>query len=104
MTQVELIYEKTCPNIQAARDQLAKAFNEAGVTPQWREWESNDPATPDYARHFGSPTILVEGRDVSGVRATDSAVCCRIYQNADSGNRGVPALADIVNALRQTQK
>ncbi len=97
--KIELIFERSCPNIQAARDQLQQALQTAGQDPCWQEWESSDPAVPDYVRAYGSPTILVNGKDVSGAKATDSAVCCRIYQNSESANRGVPALADIVRAL-----
>jgi len=102
--KVELIYEKTCPNIQAAREQLIKAFTQAGITPHWSEWESNEPETPDYARAYGSPTILVEGKDVSGEQSTDTPVCCRVYLGTDSKNRGIPALSDIVNALQAQKK
>jgi mercuric ion transport protein len=99
MIKVELIYEQSCPNIVAAREQLILAFNQANLTPQWQEWEMNHPETPDYARQYGSPTILVNGQDVSGESLTDTSVCCRIYQDSDVANRGVPAVSKIVAAL-----
>ena len=34
--RVELVYEKTCPNIEAARAQLTRAFAEAGMPPHWQ--------------------------------------------------------------------
>ena len=63
--RVELVYESTCPNIAAARAQLLHAFAQAKVSPQWNEWEVTDPKAPDYIHGYGSPTILVNGQDVS---------------------------------------
>lgn len=100
--KVELIYEKTCPNIKAARMQLAKAFTQSGLQPSWQEWEVSDPDAPAYARIYGSPTILVNEQDVSGLAPGDCKDNCRIY-SGDDGNLGVvPPLEKIVNALRET--
>jgi len=98
---IELVYEKTCPNIAAAREQLLRAFAEAGLTPRWREWEITDPAAPAHVHGYGSPTILVDGKDVSGAEVSGDDLCCRLYSQGETGRQqGVPAQADIVNALR----
>jgi len=97
--QLELIYENTCPNVEAARSQLLRAFAEAGVQPRWREWEISSPEAPRHVHGYGSPTILVNGRDVSGDAAGGDDYCCRIYSYGDQGSKGVPPLADIVRAL-----
>lgn len=101
--QVELVYEKTCPNIEAAREQLLRAFVEAGMPPRWREWEVSSEDAPQHVHGYGSPTILVDGEDVSGVMNEGDDYCCRVYAHSESGNKGVPALADIVRALQATQ-
>lgn len=98
--QVELVYEKTCPNIEAARVQLLHAFNEAGMTPRWQEWEVSTADAPAHVHGFGSPTILVDGMDVSGVMTEGDDYCCRVYAHSENDNKGIPALADIVQALR----
>ncbi|TDY02842.1 hypothetical protein [Thiohalophilus thiocyanatoxydans] len=98
---IELVYEKTCPNIAGAREQLLRAFGEAGLTPRWREWEITDPAAPGHVHGYGSPTILVDGQDVSGAGVSGDDLCCRLYSQGETGRQqGVPAQADIVNALR----
>jgi mercuric ion transport protein len=51
--------------VAAAREQLRRAFQEVGVPANWQEWDRGNPSSPDYARRYGSPTILVEGRDVA---------------------------------------
>jgi hypothetical protein len=63
---IDLIFDADCPNVENARVQLRRACEQLGLEPRWRDWQVDDPAVPDYARGFGSPTILVEGRDVMG--------------------------------------
>lgn len=102
MTTVELIYFRDCPNVELARERLMRGFAKAGVIPKWREWERNEPASPDYARAYGSPTILVNGRDVAGVEPTDdNAGACRVYSRPDAGFDGAPGIDAIAAALRE---
>ena len=98
MPTVEFVYEKSCPNIAATRKQLIAAFGAAGVAPAWSEWEVGDPDTPNHVRSYGSPTILVDGKDVSGLPLEEASSCCRIY-TLDGDARGVPPLDQIVAAL-----
>jgi mercuric ion transport protein len=101
--KVELVYEKTCPNIGAARAQLVRAFAETGLSPQWQEWEVSSPQAPAHVHGYGSPTILVDGWDVSGVMREGDDYCCRVYAHTEGTNKGVPAVADIVRALQTTR-
>jgi len=98
--QIELVYEKTCPNIDAARSQLLKAFAAAGSTPHWQEWDVSDNDVPAHVHGYGSPTILVNGVDVTGRMPEGNDDCCRIYACTDQANKGVPPLADIVRAIK----
>lgn len=50
--------------------------------------------TPEELKRWGSPTILVNGRDITGAAEND-ANCCRIY----SGPGGLPEQQDVVSAL-----
>ncbi len=97
---VELIYDMDCPNVAAARAELMRAFSTVGIAARWVEWERGDPASPPYVKKYGSPTILVAGRDVAGVSPAESISCCRLYRDMDGGIRGVPAAAVIADALR----
>ena len=101
--RVELIYEKTCPNIKAARAQLLRAFGMTGITPHWQEWEVSMTEAPAYVHGHGSPTILVNGQDVSGSLITGNDYCCRVYTHLEN-NKGVPAVLDIVQALKSVQQ
>jgi len=74
---VELIYFSGCPNADAARRNLRAALGVTGAGSQWQEWDQNDPVAPGRIRQYGSPTILVNGRDVTGVAAGVAAAACR---------------------------
>ncbi|MBW7997264.1 MAG: hypothetical protein FVQ81_11980 [Candidatus Glassbacteria bacterium] len=100
MASVELIYDNDCPNVTEARAQLLRAFTEVGMVPHWTEWERSDQASPDYVRSFGSPTILVDGKDIAGVEPSEDISCCRLYGDSSSGLQGVPPVRLITSALR----
>lgn len=95
--RVELLYFPECPNVNAAREQLRRAFAEAGLPLRWTEHDVTSPSAPKRVRGFGSPTILVDGKDVSGA-PSDEAASCRVYLGSEV--RGVPPLATIVQALK----
>lgn len=99
MPNVEFVYEQTCPFVRDARRRLIEGFRQAGQTPCWSEWEVSDPRAPEHVRELGSPTILIDGRDVSGSPREETENCCRIYTLNDEP-RGMPPLEMVVDALR----
>lgn len=98
MTSVELIYDADCPNAPVARAQLLRAFAAAKLTPHWREWDRGHSDSPEYVRDYGSPTILVNGRDVAP--EAGAADCCRVYASESGQLERVPPLRRIDSALR----
>jgi len=101
--EVDLVFDADCPHVPAAREQLAAAFEQLGLEPTWRELVNGADALPDYARGYGSPTVLVNRRDVVG-QAPPGASCCRVYRDASGALTGVPTVAQIVEALRAAGK
>jgi hypothetical protein len=95
---VELIYDKDCPNVSVARAQLQRAFSATRIPPHWREWDRSAPNTPHHVRRYGSPTILVDGRDVAGMEPCDDQDSCRVYPDSGALQR-VPNLESICAAL-----
>ena len=96
---VELIYDVDCPNVPAARSQLIKAFMQTGVSARWQEWERGSPDTPDHARAYGSPTILVDGKDIAGVAPNAGTRACRVYGDARGNLSRTPSIETICSAL-----
>jgi hypothetical protein len=106
MNRVELVYDRTCPHVAAARARIGEALMLAGLPPSWHEWDRDGADTPEALRPFGSPTVLVDGRDVSGPSASGDAQpmanSCRVYRDPEHGLTGVPAVQLIVTALQAT--
>lgn len=86
--RVELLFFPGCPHIDAARTQLRKALELAGREASWTEH--------DVTRGYGSPTILVDGRDVMGEPPGDGA-SCRLYAGTEIS--GAPPLKNLLGAL-----
>lgn len=99
---VELIYDADCPNVGQARAQLLRAFALVSRPPRWREWRRDSEHAPRRIRGYGSPTILVNGRDVAPM--TNQAACCRLYAQSGAGMAGVPPLETIAAALGQVRR
>ena len=99
MPIVELVAFDGCPNRDRARANLRAALAEAGLPSVWQELDASGPNVPDRARSWGSPTILVDGVDVSGASAPPGGrASCRLYGAA--GDHGAPSVAVILAALQ----
>ncbi len=101
MLNVELVYDKDCPNVTLTRRNLREALVQAHLPDQWVEWENSASDAPRYVRGYGSPTVLVNGRDVAGVEPVEGVACCRLYQWADSAQQGAPSVTVIAEALER---
>lgn len=97
MPEVELVYDADCPNPANARAQLLRAFSKAGIEARWREWRADDIEAPPHVRGYGSPTVLVDGRDVAGAAPIEGMRGCRVYAGTGDGPRGAPPVEIIVS-------
>ncbi|MFO0601111.1 MAG: MerC family mercury resistance protein [Myxococcaceae bacterium] len=97
MPRVELLYFPGCPNLENARTQLSRAMVASGLRAAWSEVDVTSAAAPPEVRGYGSPTVLVDGVDVTGGSASAGATC-RLYPGSEVP--GVPPLAAITAALR----
>ncbi len=98
--KIELIYDKECPNVEVARSNLRSALKELGMNLDWIELDRNGGDSPAYARRYGSPTILVNGKDVYCTGAESESNCCRVYisGNALSGAPPIDLIAKAISA------
>lgn len=71
--RIELVYFDGCPNADRARENLRTALEGE----PWTEWNVSSDETPDYFRRYASPTVLVDGRDVTGEAGQSTAMACR---------------------------
>lgn len=93
---IDLIYDRECPNLGAARERLGCALRDLGLAERWREWDLGDSQAPAEFRRYGSPTILINGRDVAGSEPQVEGATCRLYRD----DLGRPAGAPSVEAIR----
>lgn len=97
--KIELICDVDCPNVAATRSLLIKAYAQTGVSAKWKEWERGSPESPAYAQGFGSPTILVNGKDIAGISPTPGTRACRVYTGSGGTLQSTPPLELICAAL-----
>lgn len=93
---IELITFDGCPHAAEARANALQAIESAGVQIQLREWDRDSAAAPTYVKRYPSPTVLVDGRDVTGLAGPSDAqpagACCAAG--------GAPSVDIILAALR----
>jgi len=75
MTTIELVYFQGCPNADTARTNVRTALEALGRPTDITEWDQLAPDAPAHIKRYGSPTILVNGRDITGVGESAGATC-----------------------------
>lgn len=96
---IELLFADDCANVNATRDALRGALARVDLPTSWRELRIGADELPAHARGFGSPTVLVDGRDVAGA-TPEAGLSCRLYATEDGPSAGFPSVALIEQALR----
>ncbi len=94
------MYFDGCPNWQVARENLRDALAGLGWAPSF---ETVLVETEDQARSLrftGSPTIMLDGKDIFGAGSAPAALACRVYRTG-AGLAGSPTREDIVIALER---
>ena len=87
MPRIELVYFDGCPNARQARENVREAVEASSQDLTWSEWDLMAESTPADFRRFGSPTVVVNGVDVTGENVGTAAMACR--------TDGVPSVATI---------
>ena len=97
--RIEILHIDDCPNWQEAGVRLRAALTKAGLVEfaidYRRVGEGENLRGAPFA---GSPTILVDGRDLFPAEGATSDLACRVYIS-DGRMTGLPTVDDIVAAL-----
>lgn len=99
MRKVEIVVDSKCPNQKQVEERVKEAFALINRKPKYSVWVSDEEASPDYAKQFGSPTVLVNGKDVAG-ELPGNKDCCRIYDNGGKID-GAPSAEIIATAIER---
>lgn len=94
--KVEILYVAGCPHLAAARDVVERALAVARVRAEVRDVLVTEQSAKDAAGFGGSPTVLINGRDVE--LASEAGLACRIYP----GGKGYPSLETVRRAVERT--
>lgn len=101
LPEIQLVYDRDCPNVAAAREVLSQAMHRCGLDPRWVEYERNQQALPVEYLGYGSPTILIDGVDSIGEAPMGSGGRrCRLYP-CGSRIQGVPSVETVVAAIER---
>ena len=98
------MYDTGCPNTEGARELLSRVLQEVGVPAVWTEWCTDDPRCPEDRRRMGSPTILVNGKDVApgphpwAASGPGDGPMCRVYRDGDTVS-GLPPRDRVLAAV-----
>ena len=76
--KIQLLHFEGCPNVEAARAALRDALAAEKLEASVEEVDVERPDAPEWARGWGSPTILIDGEDVTG-QERSNASSCRLY-------------------------
>jgi mercuric ion transport protein len=94
--KIQLLTFPGCPNAGLARQRLQAAISEMGLDASICEVDVSAPRTPKRLRGWGSPTILIDGRDVGAGGPCAVGGSCRIYREL-SAISGAPSV-DVIRA------
>jgi hypothetical protein len=97
---VELLWWEGCPSTDRALAVVREALAELGLGGEVRTREIRTDDDADDAGFVGSPTILIDGRDL--VPAADDepiGLSCRVYRRRDGRISPIPDPDDLREAL-----
>jgi hypothetical protein len=96
--RIELLVVPDCPHEGGAGALLRGALDDIGLGSQSFEMVVvESPAMAEQMHFLGSPTYMVEGRDLFDESGRPAALACRIYP----GGQPLPGLRDLRQALKE---
>jgi hypothetical protein len=97
---VQLLWWDGCPSHPRALSDLRAAMVELGLDPDTVELlqiQTEQDAVPQ--RFVGSPTIRIDGDDISPIEGEPYGLTCRLYHRRDGRVSPTPDPADLRDAL-----
>jgi len=83
---IEILYFRDCPNYSKSVEQIKNALKELNISVPIQSTEVTEENFKDYS-FYGSPTILVNKKDIEG--KVDKLFSCRVY-NYNNSHFGYP--------------
>jgi hypothetical protein len=101
MLRVSFLYYKDCPSHELALERLRQVLTEEEIEAEVEVIEVETDAQAEQWRFVGSPTILVEGRDIDPPPpSAQFGLTCRAYRREDGRISPLPPPELIRRSLR----
>ena len=99
---IEVLHWEGCPSLDETLGLLDSVLRERGLDAEIHVRHVATQEEADAAGFHGSPTVLVDGRDVDPLGASTQrvALACRIYHLPDGRVSPVPSRTMLEEALR----
>jgi len=101
MTQIELIYDSDCPNVDTARANLKQALVNLSFDTDWTEWERTQASAPAYVQRYGSPTVLIDGNPIGKTGVNEEGNSCSIYLDEHGKIAYIPSVNQMRSAIQK---
>jgi len=66
---------------------------------EWKEWDRHNQNTPSHLKQYGSPTILINDKDIVENMPDSHSESCRVYADSSGNLQGAPSVDAITNAI-----
>jgi hypothetical protein len=96
--EIVLLYFEGCPSYRRAWGDILEALVEERIDANVRPVAVEDAETAERLHFAGSPSILINGRDLEDYRGPGT-MACRVY--AENGGKGWPSKHLIARRLRK---
>lgn len=99
--KIDVLCFAGCPNHRPTVERVNEVVRQLGIAATVNEIEVRQGDDPKALRFAGSPTVLVDGRDIdpAAQRGASYGFGCRTF-----GGDGVPPVEMIERALREAQR
>jgi len=101
--QVEFLYSEDCPSHDEALARLRQVLRDEAVEADIRVVRVETDEDARRLRFMGSPTILVDGKDIDPPPRPQYALTCRAYRLDDGRISPLPPPELIRRAVRQAK-
>ena len=97
--QIEILAREDCPNRGMALVVVERVVDETGIPAQIDVVEVASDEDAEAYRVLGSPTVLVDGRDIEDPSDQPGGLTCRVYRLRDGRVSPLPDRVDVREAL-----
>ncbi len=101
--KIRFLYSEDCPSHGEALQRLHRSMEAEGISAHIEILRVDTDEDAEKLKYVGSPTIIVNGRDIDPPETPHYAVTCRAYRVEDGRVSPLPSEPMIRKALRKAK-